>query len=326
MADGRIYIRKDEMADNPLLISGRSNPKLAKGIAGKIGVTLTKCDIVNFSDGELFCQIMENIRGGDVFIIQSTCPPVNDYLMELLIVIDAVKRASARRITAVMPYFGYSRQDRKVQSRTPITARLVADLITQAGADRALFMDLHAGQIQGFFDKPVDHLYGTPLLVEAVKKNGYKDLVIVSPDAGGVERARAYAKALDCGLCIIDKRREGKNVAKVMHIIGEVKGKDVMIVDDMVDTAGTLTEGVNALLEAGANTVQACCSHAVLSGKAIERLNGSPIKKLFCTTSIDQTEHAKHCGKIEVLDIAPLFAEAIERIHHEKSVSSLFEY
>ena len=314
------------MSDNPLLISGRSNPKLAKGIASKIGVPLTKCDIVNFSDGELFCQIMENIRGGDVFIIQSTCPPVNDHLMELLIVIDAVKRASARRITPVIPYFGYARQDRKVQSRTPITARLVADLVCQAGADRALFMDLHAGQIQGFFDKPVDHLYGTPLIVEAIKKNGYNDLVVVSPDAGGVERARAYAKSLNCGLGIIDKRREGKNIAKAMNIIGDVRGKDVMIVDDMVDTAGTLTEGVNALLEAGAKTVQACCSHAVLSGKAIERLNASPLQKLICTNSIDQTEHMKHCGKIETLDIAPLFAEAVERIHNEKSVSSLFEY
>lgn len=314
------------MADNPLLISGRSNPKLAKGIAAKIGSPLTKCDIVNFSDGELFCQIMENIRGGDVFIIQSTCPPVNDHLMELLIVIDAVKRASARRITPVIPYFGYARQDRKVQSRTPITARLVSDLICQAGADRALFMDLHAGQIQGFFDKPVDHLYGTPLIVEAIKRNGYDDLVVVSPDAGGVERARAYAKRLNCGLGIIDKRREGKNIAKAMNIIGDVRGKDVMIVDDMVDTAGTLTEGVNALLEAGAKTVQACCSHAVLSGKALERLNSSPVKRLICTNSIDQTEHMRHCGKIEVLDIAPLFAEAVERIHNEKSVSSLFEF
>jgi len=314
------------MADHPLLISGRSNAKLAQGIAAKIGVPLTKCDIVNFSDGELFCQIMENIRGGDVFIIQSTCPPVNDHLMELLIVIDAVKRASARRITPVIPYFGYARQDRKVQSRTPITARLVADLVCQAGADRALFMDLHAGQIQGFFDKPVDHLYGTPLIVEAIKRNGYDDLVVVSPDAGGVERARAYAKSLNCGLGIIDKRREGKNIAKAMNIIGDVRGKDVMIVDDMVDTAGTLTEGVNALLEAGAKTVQACCSHAVLSGKAIERLNSSPVKRLICTNSIDQTEHMKHCGKIEVLDIAPLFAEAVERIHNEKSVSSLFEF
>ncbi|MBI3794850.1 MAG: ribose-phosphate pyrophosphokinase [Nitrospinae bacterium] len=314
------------MADNPLLISGRSNVRLAKGIAERMGVSPTKCDIVNFSDGEIFCQILENIRGGDVFIIQSTCPPVNDYLMELLIITDAVKRASARRITAVIPYFGYARQDRKVQSRTPITARLVADLVVQAGADRALFLDLHAGQIQGFFDKPVDHLYGTPLIVEAIKKNGYEDLVMVSPDAGGVERARVYAKSLNCGLGIIDKRREGKNLAKAMNIIGDVRDKNVMIVDDMVDTAGTLTEGVNALIEAGAKTVQACCSHAVLSGKAIDRLNSSPITKLYCTNSIDQTEHAKRCAKIESLDIAPLFAEAVDRIHHEKSVSSLFEY
>ena len=314
------------MVDKPLLISGRSNPNLAKGIADGMGVALTKCDIVNFSDGEIFCQIMENIRGGDVFIIQSTCPPVNDHLMELLIATDAVKRASARRITAVIPYFGYARQDRKVQSRTPITARLVSDLICQAGVNRVLFLDLHAGQIQGFFDKPVDHLYGTPLIVEHIKKQGYHDLIIVSPDAGGVERARAYAKSLNCGLGIIDKRREGKNVAKVMNIIGDVKGRDVMIVDDMVDTAGTLTEAVNALMDAGAKSVQACCSHAVLSGKAIERLNSSPLIRLICTNSIDQSERLEKCKKIEVLNIAPLFAEAIERIHLERSVSSLFEY
>ncbi|MBI5178326.1 MAG: ribose-phosphate pyrophosphokinase [Nitrospinae bacterium] len=314
------------MGDNPLLISGRSNRKLAEGIASHIRVPLTKCDIVNFSDGEIFCQIMENIRGGDVFIIQSTCPPVNDHLMELLITIDAVKRASARRITAVIPYFGYARQDRKVQSRTPITARLVSDLISNAGVHRVLFMDLHAGQIQGFFDKPVDHLYGTPLIVEHIKKMGLDDLVMVSPDAGGVERARVYAKSLNCGLGIIDKRREGKNIAKAMNIIGDVKDKDVMIVDDMVDTAGTLTEAVNALMEAGAKTVHACCSHAVLSGKGVERLNASPLVKLLCTNSIDQTERVEKCKKLEVLDIAPLFAEAIERIHLERSVSSLFEY
>ncbi len=314
------------MVDNPLLISGRSNRQLSEGIATGMDVPLTKCDIVNFSDGEIFCQIMENIRGGDVFVIQSTCPPVNDHLMEMLITIDAVKRASARRITAVIPYFGYARQDRKVQSRTPITARLVSDLICQAGANRVLFMDLHAGQIQGFFDRPVDHLYGAPLIVDYIRKTDYKDLMIISPDAGGVERARAYAKSLNCGLGIIDKRREGKNVAKVMHIIGDVKDKDVMIVDDMVDTAGTLTEAVNALIEAGANSVQACCSHAVLSGKALERLNNSPLTKLICTNSIDQSDRLEKCPKIEVLDIAPLFAEAIERIHLERSVSSLFEH
>lgn len=314
------------MADNPIIIAGRSNPALAEGIAKGIGINLTKTEIVNFSDGEIFCQIMENIRGGDVFIIQSTCPPVNDHLMELLIVIDAVKRASARRITAVLPYFGYSRQDRKVQSRTPITARLVADLIITAGIDRALFMDLHAGQIQGFFAKPVDHLYGAPLMIDHLRKHPLNDLMVISPDAGGVERARAYAKYLECGLGIIDKRREGKNLAKAYHIIGDVKEKDVLIVDDMVDTAGTLTEAVNALLENGARTVQALCSHAVLSGKAIERINASPLKKLYCTNSINQTERIKQCGKLEVLDIAPMFAEAIERIHLERSVSGLFEY
>ena len=314
------------MADNPIIIAGRSNPALAKGIAKAIGISLTKIEIVNFSDGEIFCQIMENIRGGDVFIVQSTCPPVNDHLMELLIVIDAVKRASARRITAVMPYSGYSRQDRKVQSRTPITARLVADLITTAGIDRALFMDLHAGQIQGFFGKPVDHLYGAPLMIDHLRKEAFADLMVVSPDAGGVERARAFAKYLDCGLGIIDKRREGKNLARAYHIIGDVKGKDVLIVDDMVDTAGTLTEAVNALLDNGAKTVQACCSHGVLSGKAIERLNASPLKKLYCTNSIDPSERLKQCGKLQVFDIAPMFAEAIERIHLERSVSGLFEY
>lgn len=314
------------MADNPILIAGRSNAALAKGIAKVMGTSLTKTDIVNFSDGEIFCQILENIRGGDVFIIQPTCPPVNDNLMELLILTDAIKRASARRITAVIPYYGYSRQDRKVQSRTPITARLVSDLVIAAGVDRALFMDLHAGQIQGFFDCPVDHLYGTPLLVDHLRKKDFKDLMVISPDAGGVERARAYAKNLNCGLGIIDKRREGKNIAKVMNIIGDVKDKDVLIVDDMVDTAGTLTEGVNALMENGARSVQACCSHAVLSGKAIERINGSPLKNLYCTNSIDQSKRLEHCKKLEVLDIAPMFAEAIERIHLERSVSNLFEY
>ncbi len=314
------------MADNPIIIAGRSNPALAEGIAKGIGINLTKTDIVNFSDGEIFCQIMENIRGGDVFIVQSTCPPVNDHLMELLIVIDAVKRASARRITAVLPYSGYSRQDRKVQSRTPITARLVADLLIASGINRALFMDLHAGQIQGFFATPVDHLYGAPLMIDHLRKHPLNDLMVISPDAGGVERARAYAKYLECGLGIIDKRREGKNQAKAHHIIGDVRGKDVLIVDDMVDTAGTLTEAVNALLENGASTVQALCSHAVLSGKAIERLNSSPLKKLYCTNSIEQSERIKQCAKLEVLDIAPMFADAIERIHLERSVSGLFEF
>ena len=314
------------MDNNPVLIAGRSNFKLAQGIAKGMELSLTKCDLVNFSDGEIFCQILENIRGGDLFVIQSTCTPVNDNLMEMLIIMDAAKRASARRITAVIPYFGYSRQDRKVQSRTPITARLVSDLITQAGADRVLFMDLHAGQIQGFFQQPVDHLYATPLMIDYLKTVGFEDPVVFSPDAGGVERARAYAKILGCGLGIIDKRREGKNVAKAMRIVGEVKGMDALIVDDMVDTAGTLTEAVNALMNEGANSVTAVAAHAVLSGKALERINSSDMKQFITTNSIDQTERLLSCPKIKVLDIAPMFAEAIERIHLEKSVSSLFEY
>ena len=314
------------MDNNPVLIAGRSNFKLAQGIATGMELSLTKCDLVNFSDGEIFCQILENIRGGDLFVIQSTCTPVNENLMEMLIIMDAAKRASARRITAVIPYFGYARQDRKVQSRTPITARLVSDLITQAGADRVLFMDLHAGQIQGFFQQPVDHLYATPLMIDYLKTVGFEDLVVFSPDAGGVERARAYAKILGCGLGIIDKRREGKNVAKAMRIVGEVKGMDALIVDDMVDTAGTLTEAVRALMGEGANSVTAVAAHAVLSGEALERINGSDMKQFITTNSIDQTERLLHCPKIKVLDIAPMFAEAIERIHLEKSVSSLFEY
>ena len=313
--------------DGPKLIAGRSNIKLAEGIASGIGVNLIECEISNFSDGEIFCQIKENIRGGDVFIIQSTNTPVNDNLMELLLLIDAVKRASGRRITAVMPYFGYARQDRKVQSRTPISARLVADVICQAGMNRALFMDLHSGQIQGFFDKPVDHLYGSPVLIEYINSIDFKnERVVFSPDAGGVERARAFAKKLDCGLGIIDKRREAKNVAKAMNIIGNVKGMDAIIVDDMVDTAGTLTEAVNALLDAGAASVRACCSHAVLSGKAIERINSSEITELITTNSIAQEKNMEKCNKLKVLDISGVFAEAIKRIHLAKSVSSLFEY
>lgn len=314
------------MRDNPLVISGRSNPDLAKGIAAKAGIELTKCDIVNFSDGEIFCQILENVRGGDVFIVQSTCTPVNENLVELLIIIDAVKRASARRITAVMPYFGYARQDRKVQSRTPITARLVADLISNSGADRALLMDLHAGQIQGFFDKPVDHLYASPLLVDHLKKVNFQNLVVVSPDAGGVERARAFAKKLNSDLVIIDKRREAKNVARAMHIIGDVKGRETLIVDDMIDTAGTLTESAKALMNAGANSVRACCSHAVFSGKAVERINASVIKDVYSTNSINHSKIVSECKKLKLLDIAPLFAAAIERIHLEQSVSNLFDY
>lgn len=312
--------------DRIKIVGGRSNPELASEICAAVGAPLCVREISNFSDGEIFVQIQENVRGADVFVIQSTSTNVNDNLMELLILIDALRRASAKRITAVLPYFGYARQDRKVQSRTPITAKLSADLITAAGADRVLTMDLHAGQIQGFFNLPVDHLYAMPILTDYIRNIKYKNLVVFSPDAGGVERARAYAKALNTGLGIIDKRREAKNVAKVMNIIGDVKGRDVMIVDDMVDTAGTLTEGVGALLDAGANSVSACCTHAVLSGPALERIADSKIKELITTNTIVADPKRSSNGKITTLSVAQLLGEAIVRIHQESSVSSLFEY
>ncbi|VAX21843.1 Ribose-phosphate pyrophosphokinase [hydrothermal vent metagenome] len=309
-----------------VLISGRSNLTLAEEISNSMGTSLCERDLTNFSDGEIFVQIQENVRGSDVFVIQSTCTNVNENLMELLIMIDAIRRASAKRITAVIPYFGYARQDRKVQSRTPITARLVADLVTASGTDRVLAMDLHAGQIQGFFGLPVDHLYAAPILTEYIKTKKYKNLVVFSPDAGGVERARAFAKSLGAGLGIIDKRREEKNVAHAMHIIGEVKGREVMIVDDMVDTAGTLTESVKALMAAGAESVSACCTHAVLSGPAIDRINGSDLKELITTNTINLDSTRHECKKITVLSVASLLGEAIMRIHDETSVSSLFNY
>lgn len=310
----------------PVLISGRSNLQLAEEISESIGTPLCKRELTNFSDGEIFVQIQENVRGSDVFVIQSTCTDVNENLMELLIMIDAIRRASAKRITAVIPYFGYARQDRKVQSRTPITAKLVADLISASGTDRVLAMDLHAGQIQGFFHLPVDHLYAAPVLTEYMKTQKYENLVVFSPDAGGVERARAFAKSLGAGLGIIDKRRGEKNVAHAMHIIGEVKGREVMIIDDMVDTAGTLTESVKALMTAGAKSVSACCTHAVLSGPAVDRLNGSELKELITTNTINLESTRRECGKIKVLSVAGLLGEAIMRIHDETSVSSLFEY
>jgi ribose-phosphate pyrophosphokinase len=309
-----------------VLISGRSNASLAEGISKSIKTPLCERELTNFSDGEIFVQIQENVRGSDVFVIQSTCTPVNENLMELLIMIDAIRRASAKRITAVLPYFGYARQDRKVQSRTPITAKLVADLVTASGTDRVLAMDLHAGQIQGFFGLPVDHLYAAPILIEYIKTQKLENLVIFSPDAGGVERARAFAKSLGSGLGIIDKRREEKNVAHAMHIIGEVKDKEVMIIDDMVDTAGTLTGSVKALMDAGAKSVSACCTHAVLSGPAIERINNSELKELITTNSINLEATKLECEKIKVLSVAGLLGEAIMRIHDESSVSSLFEY
>ncbi|MGA1843034.1 MAG: ribose-phosphate pyrophosphokinase [bacterium] len=306
------------------VISGNSNRQLAQGIAKYLRVDLVDCEVKDFSDGEIFVQIHDNVRGADVFVVQSTCPPVNHNLMELLIIIDALKRSSAARITAVVPYYGYARQDRKVQPRVPISAKLVADLITTAGADRLLTMDLHAGQIQGFFNIPVDNLFSTPVMIDYIRQLNCQDLVIVSPDAGGVERARAYAKRLKATLSIIDKRRDAPNQSEVMNIIGDVKGKEVFIVDDIVDTAGTLTKAARALKEAGAESVCACCTHPVLSGAAIERIRNSEIKELIVTDTIPLIEAGKGCEKIMVRSVAETVGETIHRINVNESVSSLF--
>ena len=307
------------------LFSGRANPELAREIVDYLGEPLGEIDAYEFSDGEIGFQILENVRGRDVFIIQPTCSPVNRHLMELLIMIDAFKRASANTITAVMPYYGYARQDRKVMPRVPITAKLVADLLTAAGASRVVTMDLHAGQIQGFFNVPVDHLFGSPVFLDYAMKKRISNLIVISPDAGGVERARAYAKRLNASVGFIDKRRIEKNTAKVAHIVGDVRGKTAMIVDDMVDTASTLVEGTNALLENGAVEVFACCTHPVLSGPALERVCNSPLKDLVVTNTIPLGNKAKDCPKLKVLSVAHLFGEAIRRIHEQASVSSLFD-
>jgi ribose-phosphate pyrophosphokinase len=281
---------------------------------------------MRFSDGEMYVEIGENVRNSDVYIVQSTCTPANENLMELLITIDALKRASAKTICAVIPYYGYARQDRKVAPRTPITSKLVADLLSAAGASRVLSVDLHAGQIQGFFNIPFDHLFAKPVLLGHMREefDNLDEAVIVSPDAGGVERARSYAKRLGMGLAIIDKRRPKANIAKIMNIVGEVEGLDSILLDDMVDTAGTLTEASRALKDKGARRVLAYSTHPVLSGPAIERLVDSPIEKLIVTDTIPLSEEAKKCGKIEVLSIAPLLAKALRRIHLGESVSSLF--
>ncbi len=297
---------------------------MAQEIAAYFGLPLGKAFVGTFSDGEIRVEIGENVRGKDVFVVQSTCPPVDHHLMELLIIIDALKRASARRITAVISYYGYGRQDRKVKPRVAITAKLIADLITTAGANRVLSMDLHAGQIQGFFNIPVDHLFAAPVMLEYIKTHFQNHLTIVSPDAGGVERARAFAKRLGAGLAIIDKRRDVPNLAEAVNIIGDVKGETVVILDDMVDTAGTLTEAAHVLRSREVNSVYACCTHAVLSGPAIERLVNSPIEKLVVTNTIPLKETAQNCGKIEVLSVASLLGEAIKRIHEETSISTLF--
>ena len=308
-----------------LVFSGRANQKLTEEICKYMDVPLGKTVIRDFSDKEIYVKIEENVRGGDVFVVQSTCFPGNTNLMELLIMIDALRRSSAKRITAVIPYYGYARQDRKNEPRVPITSKLVADLVVTAGADRVLTVDLHAGQIQGFFNIPVDHLFAINVLIDYIKEQKLKDLIVISPDAGGVERARAYAKRLNSSLAIIDKRRDIPNEAKAMNIIGDVKGKIAFIVDDMIDTAGTLMEATDALLGAGAREVHACCSHPVLSGPAGERIANSPIKTVITTNTIPLNGELEKNSKIKVLSVASLLGEAILRIHQETSVSSLFD-
>ncbi len=306
------------------LFGGRSNPDLTIEVCNYLGIEPGKILLKNFSDGEIQVEIQENIRGDDVFVLQSTCPPVNDNLMELLIIMDALKRASAKSITAVIPYFGYARQDRKVKPRVPISAKLVSDLITVAGADRVVSMDLHAGQIQGYFNIPVDNIFAAPVILKYIKTHFQNDVVIVSPDAGGVERARAFAKRLNASLAIIDKRREEANVSEVMNVIGDVKEKIAIILDDMVDTAGTITQAAVALMERGAKKVYGCATHPVLSGPAIERIESSPMESLVVTNTIPLNEKTKKCDKILVLSIAELLGETIKRIYHSDSVSTLF--
>ncbi|MGD8880521.1 MAG: ribose-phosphate pyrophosphokinase [Desulfobacterales bacterium] len=306
------------------IFTGNSNPDLANKICEYLHLPLGNAQVKTFSDGEIQIEIDENVRSKDVFVIQSTCAPVNDNLVELLLMIDALKRSSAIRITAVIPYFGYARQDKKVAPRVPISAKLVADMVTVAGANRVITMDLHAGQIQGFFDIPVDNIFAAPLLIEYIRSNFNDNLVIVSPDAGGVERARAFAKRLDADLAIIDKRRSAPNQATAMAVIGDVRDKVVVILDDMADTAGTLTEATHALKAEGAREIHACCAHAVLSGPAIERIVNSSIKSLVVTDTIPLNENAAACGKIVVISIAELVGEAIIRSYRGDSVTSLF--
>jgi ribose-phosphate pyrophosphokinase len=305
------------------IFTGNSNIGLVQKISEQLRTPIGKSVVKSFSDGEINVEIDESVRGMDVFVIQSICAPVNNNLMELLILIDALKRASAERITAVLPYYGYARQDRKVVPRAPISAKLVADLITTAGASRILTVDLHAGQIQGFFDIPVDHLFAAPVLLDHLKQLK-DDIVIVSPDAGGVERARAYAKRLNTSLAIIDKRRESPNVSQVMNIIGDVSGMIAVLVDDLVDTAGTLVRAAYALIEKGANAVYACCTHPVLSGQSVKVIMESPIEEMIVTDTIPLREEAKECPKIKVLSISSLLGDAIRRIYENESVSCLF--
>jgi len=319
------FVGMRQVIDDLKIFAGNSNAPLAREISHYLKVPLGEALVETFSDGESKVEVKENVRGGDVFVIQSTCAPGNDNLMEMLLMLDAFKRASAKRITAVMPYFGYARQDRKVAPRVPISAKLVADLITTAGASRILTMDLHSGQIQGFFNIPVDNLYATPVLLQYLKRHlNRNEVTIVSPDAGGVERARDFATRLNVSLAIIDKRRSGPNVVAEMNIIGEVKGQTAILLDDMVDTAGTLTMAAEALKREGAKRILGCCTHPVLSGPAIRKIKESPLEELIVTNSIPLRAEAEKCKKIKVLSVAHLIGEAIRRTHMEKSVTSLF--
>lgn len=313
------------MAKNLMLFSGNANPELAAKVAAELSIPLGNADVKKFSDGEINVAINENVRGKDVFIIQSTCAPTNDNLMEMLVLVDAVRRASAVRITAVVPYFGYARQDRRVRSaRVPITAKVVADMMVRVGVDRVLTVDLHAEQIQGFFDCPVDNVYGSPVLLEDIQKQRYDDLLVVSPDIGGVVRARAIAKQLDIDLAIIDKRRPQANVAEVMNIIGDVSGKTCLLVDDIVDTAGTLCTAASALKEHGASKVIAYCTHPVLSGPAIDRISAAQLDELVVTDTIPLSQQAIDCGRIRQLSMANMLAESVRRVSNEESISAMF--
>jgi ribose-phosphate pyrophosphokinase len=314
----------NELIDNMKLFGGTSNVDLTKEVCEYLKITPGEMVNKTFSDGEIQIEINENVRGRDTFIIQSTCSPVNDNLMQLLIITDALKRASAKSITAVIPYYGYARQDRKVKPRVPISAKLVADLITVAEVNRVVSIDLHVGQIQGYFNIPVDNLFAAPIILNYIRKNFKDNLSIISPDAGGVERARAFAKRLNASLAIIDKRREEPNVAEAMNIIGDVTGKTAIILDDMVDTAGTLVKAAQALIKNGAANVYACCTHPVLSGNAIERLEESPIESLVVTNTIPLNKNASKCSKIKVVSVAEILGEAIKRVYFSRSVSSLF--
>jgi ribose-phosphate pyrophosphokinase len=313
------------MPEGMKLFTGNAHRELAQDVADYLHISVGDATVTSFSDGEIMVRINENVRGADVFVLQPTCMPVNHNIMELLLIVDALKRASARRITAVIPYYGYARQDRKVQPRVPISAKLVADLITAAGTSRVLTVDLHAAQIQGFFNIPVDNLYAAPVLLDYIKSNyNLEDLVLVSPDAGGVERARAFAKRLGCSIAIIDKRRETMNVSEVMNVIGGVENMDTLILDDMIDTGGTTTQAAGALKDKGAKRVIAACTHAVLSGSAVEKVNNSVIQELIVTNTIPFDSKKEQCRKLIVLNVASLLGEAIRRIYEESSISSLF--